>query len=143
MPAQAEQWQAVFFKRHPDDDPSESRPGFVFLNSCPVNMRARLLAFLFAVRDGPPPNYRPSQTWHVMHDEMAGYYEIRARGGDTLYRLFCILERPRPGLERPSVIVITGMTKPVRTGFSDADYASVRALGDEYRRRSPRSVSAP
>jgi hypothetical protein len=32
------------------------------------------------------------------------------------------------------------MGKPFRTTFSDRDYAKVRALGDEYRARKPRSV---
>jgi hypothetical protein len=33
-----------------------------------------------------------------------------------------------------------GLAKPFRTKLSSADYAEVRALGDEYRSRTPRSV---
>ena len=76
-----------------------------------------------------------------MHDEMAGYYEARTRGPDRrLYRLFCVLEREAPGLGRPSIVVIAGLSKPNETAFRPADYALVRDLGNEYRRRAPRSV---
>jgi hypothetical protein len=59
------------------------------------------------------------------------------------YRLFCILERggTEVGLAGPSIVVITGKDKPFRTLLSDEEYRQVRALGDEYRRRSPRSVA--
>ena len=79
--------------------------------------------------------------WEAMHGSMRGFYEARTRGRDRrLYRLFCILERDAPGLDGPSIVVIGGLSKPVGTAFSDADYAEIRRLGDEYRRRSPRSV---
>jgi hypothetical protein len=76
-----------------------------------------------------------------MHGELAGFYEARTRGPDRrLYRLFCVLEREAPGLDRPSIVVIAGLSKPVGTPFTPADYAAVRRLGDEYRRRVPRNV---
>ncbi len=79
--------------------------------------------------------------WEAMHGEMAGFYEARTRGPDRhLYRLFCILEREAPGLGRPSIVVIAGLSKPVGTAFTPADYAALRRLGDEYRRRVPRNV---
>ncbi len=79
--------------------------------------------------------------WEAMHGNMRGFYEARTRGPDRrLYRLFCLLEQHAPGLARPSVVVITGLSKPHNTAFTEADYARVRRLGDEYRRRIPRSV---
>jgi hypothetical protein len=39
--------------------------------------------------------------------------------------------------------VITGMMKPFGTKFSVRDYAHVRALGNEYQKRRPRSVASP
>ncbi len=79
--------------------------------------------------------------WEVMKDDMAGYYEARTRGPQRrLYRLFCFLERDALGIDQPSIVVITGLSKPNGTAFTPADYAHVRALGDEYRRRMPRSV---
>ena len=79
--------------------------------------------------------------WEAMHGAMGGYYEARTRGPDRrLYRLFYLLERDAPGLERPSIIIICGMSKPHGSAFSQADYARVRALGDEHLRREPRSV---
>ena len=80
--------------------------------------------------------------WEAMHGDMAGYFEARTQGPDKrLYRLFCILERDKPGLAKPSVVAITGMSKPRGTTFSPEDYATVRRLGDEYRSRSPRNVA--
>ena len=37
------------------------------------------------------------------------------------------------------LVVIDGRDKPFRTTLSSADYAAVRALAQEYRRRNPRS----
>ena len=59
------------------------------------------------------------------------------------YRLFCVLERGGNdlGLGGPSIVLLTGLVKEFRTVFSNADYAKVRRLGDEYRSRSPRSIA--
>ncbi len=79
--------------------------------------------------------------WRAMHGNMAGYYEARALGPQKrLYRVFCLLEPNPPGLPGPAVVVLCGMSKKNETAFADADYRSVRQLGDEYRRREPRSV---
>lgn len=77
--------------------------------------------------------------WEAMHGSMQGFYEARTRGPDKrLYRLFCILEQAGPGLERPSIVVIAGLSKPRGTAFGEADYEGIRRLGDEYRRTVPR-----
>ena len=79
--------------------------------------------------------------WEAMHGTMRGYYEARTRGPDRrLYRLFCILEREAPGLARPSIVVIAGLSKAHGRVFSEAEYSLVSRLGDEYRRRTPRNV---
>lgn len=60
----------------------------------------------------------------------------------TRYRLFCLLEHDaeKVGLDGPSVAVITGKKKPLRSVPSKQDYAQVLRLGDEFRYRIPRSV---
>jgi hypothetical protein len=79
--------------------------------------------------------------WEAMHGTMRGYYEARTRGPDRrLYRLFCLLERDAPGLSGPTIVIICGLSKPNNSAFTDADYASVRALGSEYAQRQPRNV---
>ena len=79
--------------------------------------------------------------WEAMHGSMTGYFEVRTRGPKKSHiRLYCLLELAPPGLPGPVIAVITGLWKPDRTGFAEADYATVRELGDEYKKRSPRSV---
>jgi hypothetical protein len=134
-------WLVHLFQRHLGDDPSSSAPVRDFLDGCPI--ASRLLAIVKAVADTPPPAFAGGGKWEAMHDEMAGYYEVRADGpGRRHYRLFCILERDGAtlGLGGPSLVLITGMEKGFRTTFSARDYEKVRRLGDEYRSRTPRSV---
>jgi hypothetical protein len=134
-------WAVKLFARHRDDDQRESCPSAEFLRSCPKKVATELLATLDAVAESPPPQFTGGGMWEAMHGAMSGYFEARRRGPDRrLYRLFCVLERAAPGLDRPSIVVITGMSKPVGASFSDAEYASVRRLGDEYRGRTPRNV---
>ena len=76
---------------------------------------------------------------------MAGYYEVRVDGPKRHhYRLFCVLERDgaKLGLGGPSLVILTGLDKPFRTTLAATDYKLVRDLGQEYRRRTPRSVEA-
>lgn len=76
-----------------------------------------------------------------MHGSMKGYYEVRMMGpGRKLYRVFCILEREAEGLSGPSIVVIDGRSKPHGTAFTEAEYAAVGQLGNEYRSRTPRTV---
>ena len=42
---------------------------------------------------------------------------------------------------KPLLVAICGLDKPFRTELSDADYRHVRALGEEYLRRNPRSLA--
>ena len=134
-------WAVKLFKRHKADDPAESCPARDFLTAAPKKTATQLIAIVDAVAASPPPKFTGGGMWEAMHGVMAGFFEARTRGPDRrLYRLFCILEQLAPGLDGPTIVVITGLSKPVGTGFSNAEYAQIRALGDEYRRRSPRSV---
>jgi hypothetical protein len=134
-------WDIKVFQRHRDDDPHESCPAEAFLLDCPLSVREDLIAIVEAVAAAPPPRFTGGGMWEAMHGSMRGFYEARTRGPDRrLYRLFCILERDAPGLGGPSVAVIGGLSKPVGNAFSEVDYDLIRRLGDEYRRRTPRSV---
>lgn len=136
-----EPWEVVVFQRHREDDPNERCPAEEFLDRCPDSVAVDLIAIVDAVAASPPPQFSGGGMWEAMHGRMRGYYEARTRGPDRrLYRLYCVLEQNAPGLERPSVVVIGGLSKPNNTAFTDADYAQIRRLGDEYRRRTPRSV---
>ena len=139
----SEEWGVEYFKRHKTDDPDEAVPGREFLLAIPAKVSARFFTLLEAIADGPPMSFGGGY-WEVMHDAMAGYYEVRVDSKTTHYRLFCRLEREggKVGLDGPSVIVVAGKTKPFRTVLSESDYAEVRTLGDEYLSRNPRSVLA-
>ncbi len=61
---------------------------------------------LEAVAEAPPPAFSGGGKWEVMHDDMAGFYEVRVRGADRLnHRLFCILERDADDLGGSSIVV--------------------------------------
>ena len=139
MPGQP--WAVKLFKRHRADDAAESCPARDFLTAAPKQAATQLLAIVDAVAASPPPQFTGGGMWEAMKGAMAGFYEARRRGPDRrLYRLFCILEQQAPGLPGPTIVVIAGMSKPVGTLFTAAEYARVRTLGEEYRRRSPRGV---
>lgn len=42
----------------------------------------------------------------------------------------------------PAIAVITGMRKPWKTVFSEADYDHVRELGESYRKTFPRRIAS-
>ena len=134
--------------RHPSDDPLETCPAEDFLNDeerCPESVRTDLIAIVDAVAASPPPTFLGGVMWEAMHGMMAGFYEARTRGPDRrLYRLFCILDRQVSGEKSetlvPAIVVIDGASKPVGEKFSDAEYRHIRALGDEYLRRTPRQA---
>jgi hypothetical protein len=133
-------WRIHFFRRKGGG----AIPGRDFLDACPMKVRQTMLAVLKAVADAPPPAFSGGGYWEAMHDEMAGYYEIRVDGRDRRhYRLFCLLEREGEslGLGGPSIVIIGGKEKAFRTTLSKRDYEQVRTLGDEYRSRTPRSVA--
>ena len=136
-------WSVRYFKRHRSDDAAERVPAQEFIESCPPGVKGTIFAVLKAVAEAPPPQFSGGGMWQVMHGSMKGYYEVRVMGpGKMLHRVFCILERSMEGLgfDNHSVVALDGMSKPNETAFSEADYAAVRRLGDEFRARKPRSV---
>lgn len=138
----------AYFRRHRDDDPSESIPGRDFIKSCPVTVRAKFAAILVAVAAAPPYRFAGGGYWEAMHGDMAGWSEVRADGpkpgrgrGRHHYRLYCLLDYNAKGVDRPLLVVVTGMDKAVHTTLSPADYRAVRQLGVEYLARNPRSIA--
>jgi hypothetical protein len=131
----------VYFQRHHDDDPGEATPGRDFLrNVCPGTIRMRMAAVLAAVAAAPPKRFAGGGLWEAMHGDMTGWFEVRCDGpGRHHYRLFCLLDYDAHGVDKPLLVVVDGRDKPFRSELKDSDYAAVRALGDEYRRRNPRS----
>jgi hypothetical protein len=133
----------VYFKRHPDDDPNESVPGREFLSKvCPPAVRATMRAALAAVASAPPKRFAGGGYWEAMSGEMTGWYEVRKDGPKRHhYRLFCLLDYEAQGQDKPLLVVVDGRDKPFRTELSRTDYAAVKALGEEYLRRNPRSLA--
>jgi hypothetical protein len=132
----------VFFKRHRNDDRTETAPGRVFLReTCPPKVRATMTAVLTQVAAAPPRRFAGGGYWEKMHGDMAGWFEVRVNGpGRHHYRLFCLLDYKAEGSVKPLLVVIDGRDKPFRTELSTKEYTMVRALGEEYLSRNPRSV---
>ncbi len=107
-----------------------------------------MMAILDAAAAAPPPRFTGGGYWEAMHGKMTGFFEVRKQGRNReQFRLFCVLEDlqdeaelKRSGLPGPVIAVITGMRKPWRTAFSEADYDHVRHLADSYRRSFPRRI---
>jgi hypothetical protein len=77
-----------------------------------------------------------------MKGDMTGWFEVRVDGPKRHhFRLFCRLDYDAADRDKPLLVVITGKDKPFRTELSAADYAAVRALGNEYLARNPRSIA--
>ena len=99
-------------------------------------------AVLVAVATSPPKRFAGGGYWEAMKGEMSGWFEVRVNGPQRHhYRLFCRLDYEALGREKPLLVVNTGLDKPFRTVLSTTDYAAVRALGDEYLARNPRSLA--
>ena len=123
----------VYFQRHKADDPTKSSPGRDALNAYPAKVRATMRAALIAVATAPPKRFTGGGYWEAMKGDMTGWFELRVDGpGRHHYRLFCLLDYNAKGVDKPLLVVIDGRDKPFRTTLSDADYAAVRKLGDEY-----------
>jgi hypothetical protein len=137
-PSSDDAHEITYFKRPSDG----SVPGREFLASAPSKVRATMAAVLIAVAKAPPKRFAGGGYWEAMHGEMTGWFEVRVDGpGKAVhYRLFCRLDYDAQGADKPFLVVISGLAKPVRTVLSDADYAAVRDLGREYLSVTPRSV---
>ena len=87
-------------------------------------------------------NIPESASSERLSDRMTGWFELRVDGpGRHHYRLYCLLDHDAKGVDKPLLVVIDGRDKAFRTTLTDADYAAVRRLGEEYRRRNPRSLA--
>ena len=134
--------EVVYFRRHRDDDPNQDEPGREALESYPSKVRATMRAALIAVASAPPKRFAGGGYWEAMKGDMTGWFELRVDGpGRHHYRLFCVLDYAAQGGDKPLLVVIDGRDKAFRTTLTDADYAAVRRLGDEYRARNPRSLA--
>ena len=132
----------VFFQRHKADDSTGATPGRDALNSFPAKVRATMRAALIAVAAAPPKRFAGGGYWEAMKGDMTGWFEVRVDGpARHHYRLFCLLGYDANGVNKPLLVVIDGRDKPFRTTLSAADYAAVRKLGVEYRKRNPRSLA--
>jgi len=131
----------VYFKRHAEDDPGQSELGRDALRSWPASVRAKANAVLIAVATAPPKRFAGGGYWEAMKGDMSGWFEVRIDGPKRHhYRLFCLLDYEAKGQDKPLLVVVDGRDKPFRTTLSDSDYLAVRAMGEEYRRRNPRSI---
>jgi len=129
-------WLIHFFQRHADDDVGRAVPAIKFLDSVPIAVRAEMQAVLDAVAEAPPPSFSGGGKWEAMHDDMAGLYEVRVKGADRKnHRLFCVLERDAEDLGGSSIVVIDGLSKPVRTAAAPKDYRRARQHREEFRSR--------
>jgi hypothetical protein len=99
-------------------------------------------AVLAAVAAAPPKRFSGGGHWVAMHGDMTGWFEVRVNGPQRHhYRLFCLLDYVAQGIDKPLLVVIDGRDKPFLTVLTAADYAAVRDLGEEYRKRNPRSLA--
>jgi hypothetical protein len=128
-------WRIHFFQRHEEDDPSRTVPAIDFLDRLPAKVAAEIHAVLDAVAEAPPPSFSGGGKWEAMHDEMAGYFEVRVQGGGKNHRLFCVLERDAEDLGGSSIVCLAGLSKPPRTAAQPRDYRKVKQYGTEFERR--------
>lgn len=102
---------------------------------------AKANAVLIAVATAPPKRFAGGGYWEAKKGDMSGWFEVRIDGPKRRhYRLFCLLDYEAKGQEKPLLVVVDGRDKPFRTTLSDADYAAVRSMGQEYLSRNPRSI---
>lgn len=128
-------WRIHFLQRDVEDDPSCAVPVRDFLDGLPPKVVAEIHAVLDAVAAAPPPAFSGGGKWEVMHDDMAGYYEVRVQGGGMNHRLFCILERDAEDLGGSSIVCIDGLSKPPRSAANPKDYKRVKRYGAEFAKR--------
>lgn len=147
-PSRKDAHEIVYFKRHPRDDQSERSPGRDALNSWPKGVRAKVRAVVVAVAAAPPSRFSGGGYWEAMHNDMAGWFEIRVDGPKREhFRLYCLLDYDAVSdsvtldpVNKPYLVIVDGRRKLFRTTLPDSEYAKIRTLGAEYRRRNPRSV---
>ena len=128
-------WLIHFFEQAKEGDASSTVPAIDYLESLPTKVAAEISAVLDAVAAAPPPSFSGGGKWEAMHDEMAGFFEVRVQGGGMNHRLFCVLERDAEDLGGSSIVCIDGLSKPRRTAAHPRDYRRVRRYGEEFKKR--------
>lgn len=128
-------WRIEFFQRDQTEDPDRHVPAIDFLESVSPKVAAEIHAVLEAVAAAPPPSFSGGGKWEAMHDDMAGYFEVRVQGGGMNHRLFCLLERDADDLGGSSIVCIDGLSKPPRTAAHSRDYRRVKRYGAEFQKR--------
>ena len=132
-----ERWQPVLY-----ETARGRQPAWDFLGSkeMPSGVRAELLVTIGAVLQVGPPRFPTStQRWRLMHKpaskrevDLSGICEARDKHSNTLYRLFCAIDRnaPEHGLAAPSLGLLDGVAKPTRTEVPQSEYRRI----DRYRK---------
>lgn len=139
-PAQSDPWTVAYFKRHVDDDPGQSIPAKIYIwDQCPLAVQTFLTSCVAVVAEAPPPKFAGGGYWEAMHGALTGFHEIRKKYRGLHYRLFCRLDHESIGTPH-LLTLLGGMTKPSGETFSDAEYAGVLDIGEEYLGRNPRSI---
>lgn len=128
-------WLIHFFQRHTADDSQREVPVETFLDTLPDKVVAEILAVLDAVAEAPPPAFRGGGKWEAMHDELAGFYEVRVQGAGRNHRLFCVLERDASDLGGSSIVLIDGLSKPKRSAAHPRDYRRALKMRAEFESR--------
>lgn len=128
-------WLIHFFQRHIDDDAARAVPSIEFLEGLPGKIAAEIHAVLDAVAAAPPPSFSGGGKWEAMHDDMAGYYEVRVQGDGKNHRLFCALARDAKDLGGSSIVCLGGLSKPPRTAANPRDYRVIKRYGAEFQKQ--------
>jgi hypothetical protein len=138
----AADWQTVIYETATGD-----RPAVEYLTdeAMPDTVRRELLVTIAAVTTMGPPRF-PTSTprWSIMRKDktkgagsvdMSGICEARDKHAKLLYRLFCIIDRDAPdhGLAAPSLVLLSGTTKPDNTAVPISEYQLVDRYRNDYR----------
>ncbi len=128
-------WRIQFFQRAEGDDPKRRVPAIEFLDSIPPKVCRRDPCCPRRCGGSAAALFSGGGKWEAMHDDMAGYFEVRVQGGGMNHRLFCILERDAEDLGGSSIVCIDGLSKPPRTAAHPRDYRRVKRYGAEFQKR--------
>lgn len=134
-----ERWQLAVYETG-----SGKRPALDFLGDkkLPDAVREELLVTVTAVAEYGPTRFPTSTNrWRLMHKptkkgevDLSGVCEARDKHKNILYRLFCVLDRDaaKHGWPLPSLVLISGARKPVRTEMSQKEYKMVDRYRNDY-----------
>jgi hypothetical protein len=138
-----ERWQPVFYETARGRLPAWD---FLVDEEMPSGVRAELLVTIRAVLQVGPLRF-PTSTprWRIMRKaaskkevDLSGICEVRDKHSNKLYRLFCLIDRDAPahGLALPSLVLLDGVVKPVRTEVQQSDYRRINRYRNDYRAKN-------